>query len=322
MPTPTERATLRGGTIAPERPEHPGLETQVGPGVQDSPEVRTGPEVEARPETQAGPAAPATDAPRAGHAPLPAPAVAEAAPRKKRRRLWLLLPILLVIGGVAGLFGYRYWYESTYFVMTENASVTGDLVQVGSLNAGRLLYTRVEVGDTVKQGQEIAVVGMPQQVGAVPMGGAPVMQETGGIDAQVPVRAPLNGIVAARMGSAGGTVSAGQPIYAIVDPTQVWVKANIEEDKIARVQVGQPVEVHVDALGQSFPGKVASITPASAATFSLLPSGNTSGNFTKVTQLVPIKIVVDSGGAVLPLGTSVEIKILVRQPGGGLPWQP
>lgn len=300
MPTPsTERAPLHGRTIAPERPEPP------------SPQADTSP----------APAS-AVDRARGSRAAQPAPVLAEAPPRTKRRRLWLLLPILLVIGGLAGTFGYRYWYESTYFVMTENAQVTGDLVQVGSLNPGRLLSTRVEVGDTVKQGQEIAVIGMPQQVGAVPFSGAPVMQETGASDAQVPVRSPLNGIVAARMGSAGGTVSAGQPIYAIVDPTQVWVKANIEEDKIARVQVGQPVEVHVDALGRSFPGRVVSITPASAATFSLLPSGNTSGNFTKVTQLVPIKIVVDSGGVVLPLGTSVEIKVQVRSPGGGVPWQP
>jgi multidrug resistance efflux pump len=236
--------------------------------------------------------------------------------------LLLLLPILLVMGALAANFGYRYWYDATYFVMTDNAQVAGDLVQVGSLNAGRLIATRVEVGDQIQQGQEIATVGIPQQVGAVPMGGAPIVQDTGASDARVPIRAPLSGIVAARLASAGGTVAAGQPIYAVVDPNQVWVKANIEEDKVARLQVGQAVEVHVDTLGRSFAGRVDAIAPASAATFSLLPSGNASGNYTKVTQLVPVKIVVDSGDAILRLGTSVEVRIQVRQPIGGVPWQP
>jgi multidrug resistance efflux pump len=239
---------------------------------------------------------------------------------RRHRRLLLLVPILLIVGAVAVTMAYRYWYDSTYFVMTENTQVTGDLVQVGSLNAGRLLTTRVDVGDVVQQGQEIAVVGIPQQIGSVPFSGAPVLDETGNRDAQVAVRAPINGIVAARLGSAGGTVAPGQAIFDIVDPAQVWVRANVEEDKIARIQPGQLVEVHIDALGKTFAGRVEALTPASAATFSLLPAQNTSGNFTKVTQLVPVKISVDSGNVALPLGTSVEVKVQV-QPAGGLPWQ-
>ena len=104
----------------------------------------------------------------------------------------------------------------------------------------------------------------------------------------------------------------------------MWIKANIEESSAWRVTLGQAVDIHVDALNQDFVGRVDAITPASAATFSLLPANNASGNFTKVTQYVPIKIVVDTRGTVLPLGTSVEIKIHVREPGSEfpLPWQP
>src|SRR5690349_5945936 len=157
---------------------------------------------------------------RNGHA-APDPAAAAPTAGRKRRRLLWLIPILLIVGAVATTLGYRFWYESAYFVMTENAQVTGDLVQVGSLNAGRLTSTRVEVGDVVKQGQEIAVVSIPQQIGSVPFSGAAVLGETGNSDTQTSVRSPLSGIVAARLGSAGGTVSAGQPIYALVDPTQI-----------------------------------------------------------------------------------------------------
>jgi membrane fusion protein (multidrug efflux system) len=178
------------------------------------------------------------------------------------------------------------------------------------------------VGDRVRKDQELALVAIPQQVGAIPFGAAPRMDVTGTTDSLVAVRAPVGGIVAARSGSVGSTISAGQSIYALVDPDQVWVRANVEETKVARLVAGQPVEVYVDALGRGFPGQVAAITPASAASFSLLPSQNASGNFIKVTQLVPVKVVVYSGQAILPLGTSVTVRIQVREPDGGVPWQP
>ena len=255
----------------------------------------------------------------------PDPELAPRRSRGKRKRLLLLVPILFVALGVATLLGYRYWYESTYFVLTENASVTGDLVQVGSLNAGRIVATRVDVGRPVREGQEIAVVAMPREVGSTAVGAAPRMGITGTDDSLVPVYSPLNGIVAARLGHVGGTVTAGQPIFYLVDPAQVWVRANIEEASAWRVQVGQTALIHVDALNRDFYGHVDAITPASAATFSLLPANNASGNFTKVTQYVPVKIVVDDArGVVLPLGTSVVVRIQVRAPSSDfpLPWQP
>ena len=285
-------------------------------------------------ETASPPSAPSTHpaphAPRhaARHRPAaeqkPQPEQPKAPPAKKRRRLLMLIPILLVVLGVAGIMGYRYWYSSTYFIDTDNASITGDLVQVGSLNAGRIVATRVDIGRPVQAGQEIAVVAMPQEIGSTVQGAGPKIGVTGTTDTLVSVYAPLTGVVAARMGYVGGTVAAGQPIYALIDPSQVWVKANIEESSAWRLEVGQAVDVHVDALNRDFVGRVDAITPACASTFSLLPSNNASGNFTKVTQYVPVKIVVDSRGVVLPLGTSVEVRIHVREPESAypLPWQP
>jgi multidrug resistance efflux pump len=258
------------------------------------------------------------------HQPVPA-TVHEATkkPASKLRRLLFLVPILGVILAVSGVLGYRYWYDSTFFISTDNASVTGDLVQVGSLNAGRIVAAKVDIGRTVQAGQEIAVVAMPQEIAGASQGVGPKVSVTGNTDSLVSVYAPLTGIVAARMGYVGGTVAAGQPIYSLVDPAQVWVKANVEESLAWRVVNGQPVDVHIDALNRDFTGHVEAITPASAATFSLLPSNNASGNFTKVTQYVPVKIVVDTGGTVLPLGTSVEVRIHVREPQTAypLPWQ-
>ncbi len=282
---------------------------------------------------QSSPAAPAAP-PQVGRGPgesgVPTPSAAPApeatsgaapAASVRRRRLVLVVPILVVVGVIAAILGERYWYESTYFVGTDNAQVMGDLVQVGSFNAGQIVATRVDVGDHVSKGQELAVVAIPQQVGATAFGNAK-LAETGTEDAQASVRSPLNGVVAARTAYPGGTVSAGQSMFMVVDPERVWVKANIEETKIARVHPGQPVEVHSDALDRTFPGWVESITPASAATFSLLPAQNASGNFTKVTQLVPVRIGVRTDDVLLPLGTSVEVRIQVQDPEGGVPWRP
>ncbi|MCC7371013.1 MAG: HlyD family efflux transporter periplasmic adaptor subunit [Chloroflexi bacterium] len=232
-----------------------------------------------------------------------------------------MLAVLLVVGTAATAIGYHFWYESTYFVVTDNAQVTGDLIQVGSLNAGRIVAAHAEVGQSVQAGQEMAIVRIPQEVG-MPMGGTRVLEDAAAGDRLAAVRAPFTGVVVARLSHVGGTVSAGQPIYSIVDPTRVWIRANIEETKLARLQPGQPVEVFVDALGYHFDGRVMAITPASAASFSLLPSQNASGNFVKVTQLVPVKIQVNAAGATLPLGTSATVRIKVREPGGGVPWQP
>src|SRR3954454_18022576 len=175
-----------------------------------------------------------------------------AKPKSKRGRLLFLIPILLLALGGALFFGYRSWYEATYFVATDNASITGDLVQVGSLNAGRIVTTRVDVGRPVQNGQEIAVVAMPREIGSSAQGAAPRMGLTGTDDSLVSVYAPLNGIVAARMGQVGGTVSAGQPIYSLIDPAQVWIRANIEEANAWRIQAGQTAEIHVDALNRDF----------------------------------------------------------------------
>jgi multidrug resistance efflux pump len=246
-------------------------------------------------------------------------------PRASRRgglvRALALLVVLLVVGGVGTVVGYHFWYESTYFVVTDNAQVTGDLIQVGSLNAGRIVATRFEVGQPIQAGQEMAVIRIPQELD-MPMGGTMVLEEPSAGDRLASVRAPFSGLVVARLSHVGGTVSAGQPIYAIVDPNRVWIRANIEETKLARVVPGQAVDVYMDALGYAFEGRVMAITPASAATFSLLPSQNASGNFVKVTQLVPIKIQVSTSGQMLPLGTSATVRIKVREPGGGVPWEP
>jgi multidrug resistance efflux pump len=181
---------------------------------------------------------------------------------------------------------------------------------VGSLNAGRVGSVGVDVGDAVARDQVVGTVVLPSSLGTT-AAGTPKVGFRGTDDEQVPVLSPIDGVVVARSSNVGDTVAAGQPLLTVVDPHRLWVQALIEETSIGRVHPGQSVEVTLDALGRTLPGRVTAVDRATAGTFSMLPQGNTSGNFTKVTQLVAVKIAVDYGQTPLVLGSSVEVRIRV-----------
>jgi multidrug resistance efflux pump len=224
------------------------------------------------------------------------------------RRIVVPVLLVLILGAVA--FGVNYYWNAVHYVSTDNAQVTGQPVQVGSLSAGRVVAVNVAVGMAVHKGDVLAQVALPSQVG-VGQNGQPKLEFLGEADARVGVEAPLDGLVIAVPGAVGTTVAAATPIVTLVDPTQLWVNANVDETQVGRVKVGQPVDVHVDALGGTVPGRVEAVTPATAATFSLLPAQNTSSNFTKVTQVVPVRIAVNLGHQSTLLGASVTAKIRV-----------
>jgi membrane fusion protein, multidrug efflux system len=107
------------------------------------------------------------------------------------------------------------------------------------------------------------------------------------------VRAPESGWVTQKAVEPGAYIQAGQSLFALV-PKKVWVTANFKEDQIRRMRPGQEVEVKVDALrGEKFRAHVDSIQAGSGARFSLLPPQNATGNYVKVVQRVPVKIVFD-----------------------------
>ena len=129
------------------------------------------------------------------------------------------------------------------------------------------------------------------------------------------VRSPSAGVVSKKSVEPGQIVQAGQPVFAVVPLTDVWVVANFKESQIRRMRPGQSAVVHVDAYGRSFSGRVESIGGATAAKFSLLPPENATGNFVKVVQRIPVKIVFEENPpADRPLrpGMSVVPTVLVR----------
>ena len=133
------------------------------------------------------------------------------------------------------------------------------------------------------------------------------------------ILAPESGWVTQKSVEPGEYVQAGQNLFALV-PKEVWVTANFKEDQIRRMRPGQTVEIAVDALhGQKFPGHIDSIQAGSGARFSLLPPQNATGNYVKVVQRIPVKILFDGplnteGGLPLGPGESVIPSVEISSP--------
>src|ERR1700751_2880483 len=128
--------------------------------------------------------------------------------------------------------------------------------------------------------------------------------------------APVNGIVSNRTVEVGQNVAPGQELMKIINLDDVWITANFKETQLRQMKVGQRVTIDVDANGRSYNGKVDSIAGASGARFSLLPPENATGNYVKVVQRVPVKVVLDAGSnndhALRP-GLSVTPKVWIRE---------
>jgi membrane fusion protein, multidrug efflux system len=110
------------------------------------------------------------------------------------------------------------------------------------------------------------------------------------------IKAPFKGTVSRKTVQPGQVVQPGQPLMTIIALEQVWITANFKETQLEDMRPGQRVAIDVDAYGgKKFTGKVETLAPATGARFSLLPPENASGNFVKVVQRVPVKIVLDAG---------------------------
>jgi multidrug resistance efflux pump len=214
------------------------------------------------------------------------------------KRKVLIIGILIAIVVALGSIGFYYWYENTYYVSTEDAKVDADFISVSPQISGKLLEFNVDEGDKVTKNEILA----RQEMNNLP--DTSVEQSL--------VRAPIDGIVVKKQGDVGELESAGQTLFTLVDPSKIYITANIEETKLEKVKVGQPVDITIDQYdSEKFTGKVKTIGEISNSAISLLPSA-TSGTFTKVVQRVPIKIQLDDFNEKILPGTNAVIKIHVK----------
>jgi len=216
---------------------------------------------------------------------------------KRKFVLSIILAAMVVSGGAIG---YYYWYQGEHYVSTEDARIAGDIYRIMPRMSAKLTALTIHDGD---------VVAAEQVVGQQDTGNVQLHQLENAL-----LRAPISGTVLKTMAKVGEVVSPGQTIAMVVDESKLYVSANIEETEIQRIHAGQPVEITVDAYPDvTLPGEVVEIGQATNATFSLLPATNTSGNFTKVVQRIPVKIAIhDQAGLDLATGMNATIKIQVK----------
>jgi membrane fusion protein (multidrug efflux system) len=129
------------------------------------------------------------------------------------------------------------------------------------------------------------------------------------------ITAPVDGVATHKQVEPGQIVQAGQGLLVVVPLQDVWVTANFKETQLKNMKPGQKAEVKVDTYGKTFCGHVDSIAGATGSVLSLLPPENATGNFVKVVQRIPVKIVLDpipAGKAVLRPGMNVDATVLTN----------
>lgn len=213
----------------------------------------------------------------------------------------IFIPVLIVVAILAIAGGVAYYlYQGYLYYGTDDAQVTGNILSVTAPAAGQLTTLDVKLGDRVNRGDKIATV--------------TTVSSTTGAKSTVNVTSPMSGVIIQDPAIEGQTVAPGFSLVQVTDLNNLTVTAYVDESSINNIQVGQDVDVNVDAFsGTTFTGKVQQIVNATAGTFSLLPTqDNASGNFTKVGQRIPVVITLDgtSGKHIVPgMNSSVKIHI-------------
>ena len=198
----------------------------------------------------------------------------------------------------------------TAAISTANAAAAGIGAQQGQLETaqGRLSESDSPYRISTTQAQADAAFA---QAGSLQ---AQVKAAQDRVDYTV-IRSPIDGVVGAKNVEIAAAVSPGQSLMTLVPSKGIYITANYKETQLGSVKVGQQVDIKVDAYkGVPFTGHVEAIAPASQNTFSLVPAQNATGNFVKVTQRLPVRILVDNPPADKPLrvGMSVTTSIKVK----------
>lgn len=209
--------------------------------------------------------------------------------------------------------------RAAYAQAQSQYSAAQDAVSVASanLNAAQQRISSAQAGVSAAQGGVQAAQGKLAQASA----SAPVSAAEAAVSlaqqnlANTRIVSAIDGYVGEKQVEAGQTVSPGMPLLTLI-PKRVFVTANYKETQVGNMHAGQPVDIGIDAYkGVAFHGRVIAINPASQNTYALVPTQNSTGNFVKVTQRIPVKISIDDADPKkYPLrpGMSVETSVLIR----------
>ena len=218
----------------------------------------------------------------------------------KKRIVTLVLAAVIPLLIGAAIAGFSIWYDNNNYVKSTTARVSGSQVIVSSPGSGDILELPLDVGDTVQQGQTLAMVDLsPQQVLAGPSEG----------DVRAPIKAPIDGTIIRRYVHVGERAAAGAPLFSLVDRSKLYVVADVDESKVPMIEVGQPVQIYLRAFDKNVDGQVAGLTPATSDLVTSTPQAQQSNSTPQVPILIDFNG--DTGLPIVP-GMSAEVSIKIR----------
>jgi multidrug resistance efflux pump len=215
--------------------------------------------------------------------------------RKKRRKRLVIVTVAILLVLVGAGAGGAYLVRSSQFVSTDNAQIDGDQIQVNAPATGTLVDWQASKGKRVHKGEVLGRIKM-QGSGAQP---------------QRTIRSPGNGTFAVVPGVEGSWETAGTNLATAYDFSKIYATARVDETDVGDVHPGALVDIDVDAYPDAtVTGIVQEVQGSAAGVFSLFPESNSTGNFQKVTQVVPVKIALAStGGAEIAPGMNITVHI-------------
>jgi multidrug resistance efflux pump len=209
--------------------------------------------------------------------------------RKINKPLLIGAALVILLAGL-GIGGYLI-YEGNFYYQTDNAKVDTTIYQLTANARGKLVKVSVSQGEEVKAGQVLARV-----------------------DNGPYIKSPIDGTVLDVKLQEGDFVSAADVVAVVANTSDIVIKANVEETDILKIHEGQSATVSLDAYGQSFDGYVEEVDPVTSAKLSgAISSFTTSGSYTKITQLLSVKIkLLEDIDLADIIGTNATVKIRVK----------
>ncbi|OEK79135.1 HlyD family secretion protein [Staphylococcus xylosus] len=211
------------------------------------------------------------------------------------KKMVLINIITIVVLVIIGVVGFHFYNQATGFVSTENAKVDGEQIKVSAPASGEIKSFDVKNNEKLSKGDKVAEIAAKGENGQ---------------SQNMDIKMPQDGTIVKTDGMEGSIAQAGSPIAYAYNLDDSYITANVDEKDISDVEEGKDVNVKLDGEKAELKGKVEEIGKATASSFSMMPSSNTDGNYTKVSQVVPVKISLDSKPSknVVP-GMNAEVKI-------------
>lgn len=211
------------------------------------------------------------------------------------KKMVLINVITIVVLVIIGVVGFHFYNQATGFVSTDNAKVDGEQIKVSAPAAGEIKSFDVKNNEKLSKGDKVAEIATKGEDGQ---------------SQKMDIKMPQDGTIVKTDGMEGSMAQAGSPIAYAYNLDDSYITANVDEKDIADVEEGKDVNITLDGEDAELKGKVEEVGKATASSFSMMSSTNSDGNYTKVSQVVPVKISLDSkpSNNVVP-GMNAEVKI-------------